>query len=61
MKRTNNLLVPKFRTQDFDQREAINLKEKITFTILFSVIFGVLGLGIYSVCSWAYQAISNLI
>ena len=60
MKRANTSLVPRFRVQDFDQREAINFTEKVTFTLLFSVIFGAIGIGVYSLGSWAYEAISSL-
>ncbi|MGV3630353.1 MAG: hypothetical protein ACO1O6_04065 [Bacteroidota bacterium] len=61
MERTNSVLVPKFRVQDFDQREPINLKEKVSFTILFFGIFGGLGIGVYYAASWVYQLIDDLI
>jgi hypothetical protein len=61
LKRAYQTLAPKFELRDFDRRESINLKEKITFTVLFSLIFGSIGAGIYFVANWAYRLITDLL
>ena len=54
------MLAPKLGLQDIDQREAINLKEKLMFTMLFSSIFAAFGIGVYALVNWVYQAVESL-
>ncbi len=60
MKAADAMLAPKLGLQDIDQREAINLKEKLMFTMLFSSIFAAFGIGVYALVNWVYQAVESL-